>query len=234
MSDPAQQGPVDRVLAAIERVPGHLGRAASRARRLRGKPVTRAAFDAALAALRPGDVCIDLGANLGTVTARMAATGATVHAWEADPDTFARLQANVGALPNVHLHAAAVGATGGTARLRRMVPRPGSRLDPSLGSSVVMRNATMSATDTVEVPVNSFAKVLDQAGGHVTLVKMDIEGAEVEILEWLIAQGPAAARFDAMFVETHEWQEPRLDPAIRAIRRALAAPGWPPVNLYWH
>ena len=44
------------------------------------------------AALGPGDVCIDLGANIGEVTVPLAETGATVHAFAPDHDTFAQLK----------------------------------------------------------------------------------------------------------------------------------------------
>jgi len=224
----------DGLLRWLESAPGYLGRAASRERRLRGKARNQAAFDAALARLGPGDICHDLGANVGEVTRRMAATGARVHAWEPDPDTFEKLKAALGDLPNVTLHRAAVGAEDGTVTLRRMIPRRGSRLDPSLGSSVVMENPQMSREDCVEVEQVAFRRVLETGGGHAALIKMDVEGAEVPILRALVADGPEAARFDAMFVETHEWQEPRLHPEIVALRRALAAPGWPAINLYWH
>lgn len=221
-------------LEALENVPGLLGRAASRHRRLSGKKAVQAAFEGRLAALGPGDTCLDLGANRGVFTLAMAATGAQVHAFEPDPATRARLQEACAGHANVTIHAAAIGAQSGTALLRRMCPAPGSRLDPSLGSSTVMTHGRMSREDVVEVAQIALADVLAWPARPAALVKMDIEGAEVPALEALLQAGPGAARFEALFVETHEWQEPALDARVRALRAGLAGAGWPYINLYWH
>jgi hypothetical protein len=50
-------------------------------------------FDCAVRRLRPGDVVVDCGANIGLITLRLAARGATVHAFEPDPYSFGRLRA---------------------------------------------------------------------------------------------------------------------------------------------
>ncbi|MEO6299364.1 MAG: FkbM family methyltransferase, partial [Paracoccaceae bacterium] len=69
--------------------------------------------------LRPGDLAVDLGANMGVVTAELAATGADVVAFEPDPVTFAKLQARFAGQANVTLVNAAVGIAAGTVRLMR-------------------------------------------------------------------------------------------------------------------
>lgn len=222
------------VLHKTERLGGYIGRAATRELRLRYTSSVQAAFNARLAALRSGDVALDLGANVGVYTARMAETGATVHAFEPDPDTFARLVQRVGHLSNVVLHQKAVGAGDGRVQLSRLRPNPRSRLDPSLGSSVVFQSGRMNAADRVEVEQIGFRKLLSGFAGEVALVKMDIEGAEVEILEDLVALGVKNTRFSSLFVETHEWQEPSLHRRVMAIRAALDGISTPYFNLYWH
>ncbi|MEM1351990.1 MAG: FkbM family methyltransferase, partial [Pseudomonadota bacterium] len=69
--------------------------------------------------LRPGDVVIDCGANIGDVAEPLAETGATVLAYEPDPYAFGRLEARLGERSNVKLHNAAVGVEAGTVRLMR-------------------------------------------------------------------------------------------------------------------
>src|SRR5690606_38404229 len=69
--------------------------------------------------LRPGDLAVDCGANFGEVTARLAATGADVIAFEPDPGVFASLQTRFAEAPNVTLVNAAVGVGAGTVRLMR-------------------------------------------------------------------------------------------------------------------
>ena len=92
----------------------------------------------------------------------------------------------------------------------------------------------MNAADRVEVEQIGFRKLLSGFAGKVALVKMDIEGAEVEILEDLVASGVKNTRFSSLFVETHEWQEPSLHRRVMAIRAALDGISNPYFNLYWH
>lgn len=71
------------------------------------------------AMLQPGDIALDLGANMGVVTAQLAATGARVIAYEPDPFAFGTLQQKFSETPNVTLVNAAVGIGGGVVRLMR-------------------------------------------------------------------------------------------------------------------
>jgi hypothetical protein len=126
------EGLVQSLLDRMQYWPNAIGRSAGRKLDRRYKRRSERDFATAVAGLKPGDVCLDLGANRGDFTKAMAARGATVHAYEPDPDTFARLQAAVGQLPNVKLHQAAVGAREGTVTLRREV---GYQDDPRAGRS---------------------------------------------------------------------------------------------------
>ncbi len=46
-------------------------------------------FAQVLADTHAGDLCIDLGANIGEITCRLAATGSDVISFEPDPGAFA-------------------------------------------------------------------------------------------------------------------------------------------------
>src|SRR3546814_4183293 len=62
---------------------------------LRGRAPTQGAmrdFLDAAKRLRPGDIAIDCGANVGRFTRPIAEGGATVHAFEPNPDAFAELR----------------------------------------------------------------------------------------------------------------------------------------------
>src|SRR3546814_20131024 len=67
--------------------------------------------------LRPGDLAIDCGANVGRFTRPIAEGGATVHAFEPNPDAFAELSRNLAGFPSVHLHQQAVAARPGAVTL---------------------------------------------------------------------------------------------------------------------
>lgn len=107
-SDPSKPDAVERAEAMIRRQKRNLRKANAEG------------FLAGVCAmLRPGDLALDLGANMGVVTAVLAATGADVVAFEPDPLAFATLQDKFADQPNVSLVQAAVGVGSGTVRLMR-------------------------------------------------------------------------------------------------------------------
>jgi FkbM family methyltransferase len=199
----------------------------------RARAQAEAGFDAALAALRPGDLAIDLGANVGLFTARMAATGADVVAFEPDPHAFALLSDRVGAMPNVTLIAAAAGDAAGTLTLfrhRDFAAGPDRR---TTSSSIVAGKRNMDETAGVQVEVIDFAAWLATQNRPVALLKIDIEGAEVALLERLLAT-PQADLVMQAFVETHERVIPHLRTRTAALKVLAARRTRPAINWDWH
>lgn len=110
-------GAVEALFAAGANLPGKLGWICFRKLKRRMAVRGRVRFMEIAASLGKGDIAIDLGANVGELTELLAANGATVHAFEPEPQTFSILQEKFGALHNVHLHNAAVSDFDGTTEL---------------------------------------------------------------------------------------------------------------------
>lgn len=223
----------ETALATVSEMGGRAGRNAGRW--LRGRYVNRcmADFDRRLAILGPGSVCLDLGANVGTMTLRMAATGALVHAYEPDPFAFGELQRNVGHLPNVVLHQAAVAAVGGAGVLQRLNDFADDPFAKSTMSSLIpIYPSIYEGGEAIPVETRAFRDVLDGIGGPVAMLKMDIEGSEFEILRAIFAD-PAAFDIDAIFCETHEYAFIEQKPVVERMRRVSEALARPYINLYW-
>lgn len=228
-----------RLLWRAQWLPGALGRSAGRKLRRRLQPAAQQSFDARVGALRPGDVVIDLGANIGEVTLRLAASGATVHAYEPDPETFARLALATGGLPNVRLFREAVADRAGTLRFFRA--RADVLPDEVLrgqSASLLFMPRHSDAGDTVDVTAVPLTEALRRAqgDGRLRLIKMDIEGAELAILDALLPEGAAdpALPCEAIFVETHETLLPAHWPGVRRLRDLAARLPGGELNLYWH
>jgi len=196
------------------------------------KALAAAEFDRRVDALGAGDVAIDLGANYGEITARFAHTGAQVHAFEPDPVTFGHLSKAVGAFPNVVLHQKAVGVEDGEVTLYRSSDIEGDERRRSEGSTIVADARRIDHQDSVRVSKVNFLGFLAGLDANAAIVKMDIEGAEVELLEALLDDG-LIYKIDALFVETHERMIPQLFDRYMALRQRIAALDQPYINLDW-
>lgn len=138
---------------------------------------------------RPADeisaeTIVDLGASVGLATLRLLSShpGVRVVAVEADPVLIPRLRANVAGLPVTVVHAAVAGDSGERRFFRSDIDSWGNSLD------------NISATQTaVTVPAVSLEDLLDSHGiDRVDLLKLDVEGAEWEMLEGQIDPRVAA------------------------------------------
>lgn len=185
--------------------------------------------------LRPGDLAVDCGANMGVVTAQLAATGAEVLAFEPDPSAFATLTERFGDMPNVRLVNAAVGAASGTVRLMRSQNYEANPVGASVKSTILDGGRGIDAENSVEVELVDFPALLREraAQGGIAFVKMDIEGAELDILEAMDRDG-LFAHVRCLVAETHERKFRALRPRYRTLRAAVAERYVPThVNLDW-
>lgn len=209
-----------------------------RAQRNERAQFARGLLQGILSMLQPGDVVLDCGANVGAVTGPLAETGATVHAFEPDPFAFAQLSARVGDKPNVTLHNVAVGVTSGNVRLMRAANFDDNPMGGSVKSTVIPggRNIDEATDATIEVAMIALPDMirdLAAKSGRIAFLKMDIEGAELELLEHMQAQ----RLFDLVgltVAETHEMKFRDLRPRFAALRETIAAE-YPVtrVNLDW-
>lgn len=229
-------------LHAAQVLPGMFGRFAARKLKRRLRVVAQTRFDEVLKTLGPGDVVLDLGANLGDVSDRLAETGATVHAYEPDPDIFDRLKARLGNRPNVKLFPQAVGHEAGELLLYRARADVLENEDLRVqAGSILFVNRHSDRGNAVPVQVISFDEAIRRAGGRAKVVKMDIEGAETAILTGLFPPNLSDADlprlhlpFDHLFVETHEKLFKEQLPEILRLRRLAEKLQAAEVNLYWH
>jgi len=129
----------------------------------------------------PGMSVVDVGANLGYYTLVMARAGARVHAFEAFPYNHRLLARNVaenGLTGSVVTHLVGCASAAGTGRV---CAEPET---VNLGSMFVLADSDApmpEGLDCVEIPL---ARVDDlvPAGEVVGVVKIDVEGAELDVL----------------------------------------------------
>ncbi|MEO8777885.1 MAG: FkbM family methyltransferase, partial [Rhodanobacter sp.] len=134
--------------------------------------------------LKPGDVFIDVGANVGlhTLAAARAMQGrGKIIAFEPFAETARLLEASVwlnGFSSITEIHQAAVSTATGTHSLYLGATSGHHSLFP-------LHSETPVASKTVEVPMVKIDDVVDEKQA-VTLIKIDVEGAELQVLETAI------------------------------------------------
>jgi FkbM family methyltransferase len=129
--------------------------------------------------VQPGDRCVDVGANVGVHTvrlARLAGRGGEVIAVEPDPDVVRRARRNIAlnGLGNVRLIHAAASERAGQMRLYRPSPRDTNRARASL-----LHHSYLTG-DATTVPVVTVDDLC--ADAPVALIKIDVEGHESAVV----------------------------------------------------
>jgi FkbM family methyltransferase len=136
--------------------------------------------------LRPGDVFLDVGANIGylsAIAAGLVGVGGQVHCFEPVPDYFRRVErlAEMNPRYSIRANAGAVGEVAGNCTI--YVTR-----EPGQSTLVADYKAEPEIVSTIEVPVIRLDSYLtERAIESVRLIKIDAEGFELPILKGLEA-----------------------------------------------
>jgi FkbM family methyltransferase len=182
--------------------------------------------------LRRGETAIDCGAHVGRVTGVLAARGLVVHAFEPNPHAFAELAARFAAATDVHCHAQAVALTEGRAPLHLHVDAASDPVGRATASSLLTGKRNVSLLDTVEVETVDLRRVLDELE-PVALLKLDVEGMELPLLEALAADG-RLERIRHVLVEMHDRRSTGgHTPEGERVRTLLAGSRFAHVRLDW-
>jgi len=159
----------------------------------------QALIRAMVASLRPGDVFLDVGANIGVVSILVAgAVGpeVTVHALEPEPENYRALGKNIAAngMDRVTAHEVALGAASGPSVLH-VAGESGT------GShSLVTGDRSGSTPIPIEViRGDAFVSTLARTPA---VIKIDVEGAELDVLRGLEGTLETSDLRD-VFVEVH-------------------------------
>lgn len=129
----------------------------------------------------PGEMCLDIGANIGQNTsllARKTGSGGSVVAFEPHPEVFAELKGNVSRWPvarfgSVRLENCALGASKGEAVLDS-----GTEFSFNRGSASINPSAAGSGYTVRMEKLDDLFPELESFG----VCKLDVEGYEIEVL----------------------------------------------------
>jgi FkbM family methyltransferase len=158
--------------------------------------------------LGPASIVFDLGANRGQFTrAIVTAFGCQVHAVEPNPHLSASLERL--AMPGVTVYAAALSGSPGSLPFVMTTNSEASHFSGSSGPG----------EDTVQVEALTLADLMSRvpAQARIDLVKMDIEGAELDVLEG--APKELLERVSQFTIEFHQFVHPESRPRVERIKQ---------------
>jgi FkbM family methyltransferase len=177
---------------------------------------------------KPGDVVLDIGANVGDVSSHLLKLGYVVHAYEPDDRCaeFLRRRFAHAGKTRFHLHQGAVSNYDGVAVLYR-----GALTTES--SSILENKPGTESVPWGEVTVHGIQGILEELQ-YVALIMMDIEGAEYDVLEGML-KPEYRDRFGLCIAESHANKMPTLIPRHRHVVDTIARFGLEErVLLDWH
>lgn len=190
-----------------------------------------AEFNRALSNLNEGSYVIDCGANVGEFTKLFLEKGFFVDAFEPDPIAINELKKKCKNNKNLNLFQSAVGLKDNTQKLFRY--RKFDENDPysTQGSSLLdYRSGTNKPF--VEIKVIDFTNHINKQKKDISLLKMDIEGSEIEILNKIIDLN-IHDKIKYIFVETHERFSHKLGLETAKLKLRIKKLNINNINLDW-
>lgn len=190
--------------------------------------------------LHPGATFFDVGSNIGffaVLAAREVGPIGTVHAFEAVPAIAEAIAANAGrnGLTNVVVHAVAVADRDDETAELMLATHPG-------GATLSVADAPDDLSGHLEVPLVSLDRlVADGVCPPPDVVKIDVEGAEMQVLDGmstLLAQYQPdliceldSADADILASKVEQWRArmAAIDYAVQDLPDSYAGSGW---NVY--
>lgn len=184
--------------------------------------------------LDQGDYVIDCGANVGDITNFFQQIGAKVFAFEPNKHAFKILDKRYYNNKNVVCINKGVGSKddAGIKKLFLHESAEENQVMYSTGCSIVKDKENVNSENYEEIEIVNlglFIKALDKP---VKVLKIDIEGAEVNLLNDLLDTG-LIRDIPYVFVETHEKKIPSLLESTEKLKARIFNEGHLNINLNW-
>lgn len=196
------------------------------------KSLTSLMFSRYIRKLGPGDIAIDCGANVGEIAVKLAETGASVYAFEPNPYAFEKLRERTRGLQNVVCMNKGVWDRNTTTRLYFHREASKNQEFWSFASSIFQTKSNVNPDHFIDTEMVDLAEFISHLDKPVSLLKIDIEGAECEVLEKILLEG-VHKKIKLALVETHDKKIPGLQEKTDRVRVRIKELGVNNIKLSW-
>ena len=136
--------------------------------------------------LNKNSIVLDCGANVGRITSYLSLTGAKIYAFEPDPIAFKILTNRCKHKENITCINKGVWDKNAIIQLYRHHEMKKSEPAFTVGSSIIVDKKNVDSTLSFDVEVIDLLSFIHGLNQKIDLIKMDVEGAEIEILKRII------------------------------------------------
>lgn len=182
--------------------------------------------------LGKNSIVLDCGANVGYISKLLSRTGATVISFEPDPVAFEQLSKRCGNRKNIQLIQKGVWDKEAILKMYSHKDSNSNETCFTVGSSIIPDKKNIDTGKEQSITVIDLVAFLKQLPRKADLIKLDVEGAEIDILHHILAT-ESWHLFDRMYVETHETKIPTQVAELEKIKEQLRAKNITNIKLNW-
>lgn len=180
------------------------------------------------------DVVIDIGANVGMVSEILARRGARVISFEPNTLAFAKLKLVADKFRSIETYNVAVGTKNQKVKLYLHSDYNSSKNDLTQASSLLKEKPNVSHEIFEKIQEIDFAEFLKSLNTRIELIKIDIKGYEIELLNHLL-DTCSLDNVGKVYVETHERKFTDLSVPTETLKARVISEGYQDKFFWqWH
>ena len=175
-------------------------------------------------------IVIDIGANEGQEIEVLLPTGCEIHSFEPHPMFFKELCKKYETSSNLHLNQYAAWKENGKKTLYFKEEMENFRQDG--GASLIKEKTNLNLNLNIEVECIDIAKYIRDLNREIDLLKIDVEGAEYEILNHLFETG-TSQKIKNIYFEDHsrkinssEWHDLKESVLLKYQKNNITLNNW--------
>lgn len=207
---------------------------------LKRKFLNRCAYYTSLIKLRPilkrvnsSFLFVDCGANVGDISDLFLSKGASVKSFEPDLLAHSYLQRRFAGREGIELINKAVADSDGKAMFYYHKERLNKEgIEFTVSSSLLKEKKNVDNMHGVEVETVDLCRYIDSLGRKVDILKMDIEGEEIAVLNKMITE-ETYKKVGLILVETHETKIPGHKEKVASLKQLIQEKRINNIKLNW-